>query len=66
MDSVTNIEWAVSWLGGCGTQKREGEMIRAYGKDDRNHLVAIRTDSGVYPVRNLAAVMHAESRATSA
>jgi len=63
MDSVTNTDWAVSWLGGCGTQMREGETIRAYGKDGVGNLVAIRTASGIYPVRNLSAVMHAAARA---
>jgi len=57
-DDTTDTSWAASWLTASGGDFfAHGERIRSYGKDANGHLVAVRTDSGTYPVRNLPAVL---------
>jgi hypothetical protein len=57
-DDLTDPAWVVSWItAGMSQPAANGETVRAYGKDADNHLVAVRTDSGVLPVHNLPAVI---------
>lgn len=62
--SMTDTAWAVTWIAASGGFTEKGEPVRAWGKDANGYLVAVRTDSGVYPVDNLPAVM-AHERDTS-
>lgn len=57
MNETTETAWASRWLGATGTATQNGEVIRSWGKDSGGFLVAVRTDSGTYPVRNLPAVL---------
>lgn len=57
MNETTEIVWATRWLAASGVATQNGEVIRSFGKDASGYLVAVRTDSGTYPVRNLAAVL---------
>ena len=58
-DTTTDTAWAVTWLTstGPGVAIKNGEIVRSFGKDAQGYLVAVRTDSGTYPVENLQAVL---------
>lgn len=58
MNETTETRWATRWLAASGSGVfQNGEAVRSFGKDASGYLVAVRTDSGTYPVRNLAAVL---------
>lgn len=57
VSETTDVAWATRWFGSTGTATQNGEVIRAWGKDEEGYLVAVRTDSGTYPVRSLPAVL---------
>ena len=62
-NDVTDTAWAARWLSASGVAVQNGEVIRSWGKDEHGHLVAVRTDSGTYPVRNLSAVLAHDRKA---
>jgi hypothetical protein len=57
VNETTDTKWATRWLTSTGTAVVNGETVRSWGKDGDGYLVAVRTDSGTYPVRNLPAVI---------
>ena len=57
MNETTNTSWATRWMASSGTAVQNGEVVRSWGKDADGNLVAVRTDTGTYPVRNLPAVL---------
>jgi hypothetical protein len=64
MAILTDPATAVTWIAASGGMtERDGEPVRSYGKDPRGYLVAVRTDTGTYPVDNLPAVQAAAQQA---
>lgn len=62
ISATTDPATAVSWITASNSdQWFNGQSVRAYGKDRHNHLVAVRTDSGIYPVENLPAILAART-----
>lgn len=57
MNDTTDVTWATKWLASTGTATQNGEVVRSWGKDGNGFLVAVKTDSGTYPIKNLPAVL---------
>jgi hypothetical protein len=62
MNETTETRWATKWIAASGGVYQNGEAVRSFGKDASGYLVAVRTDSGTYPVRNLPAVLARTAR----